>query len=208
MQREPGKGRGRREQNDSTGRWERHKLEVHRLLLFRHLQLGSSAVGPGCSVRSAGCRRGCSPVRVMTIFKNREEMWQDRRARAFDATALASGSSFFMSFPDPGIYRGERNRKRPWPMVYGHSEAAVTRVTLSSCALAIAVDTFSFLPTTSVQASSRPAAESCLSRAGTAPTGRTALFALSGCFPATLTVTFEHVLEGLLQPHLVLCPQA
>lgn len=73
-------------------------------------------------------------------------------------------------------------------MVYGHSETAVIGVTLSTCTLAIADRVFLFLPAVTVQASGTLGAKSCLSVAGTALTGRTALFALSRYFSATLTV--------------------
>lgn len=65
-------------------------------------------------------------------------------------------------------------------MVYGHSEAAVIGVALSTCTLAIADRVLSFLPALG--------AESCLGVAGTALTGRTALFALLRYLSATLTV--------------------
>lgn len=86
------------------------------------------------------------------------------------------------------IYRGEKTRKTSWLMVYGHSEAAVIGVALSSCTLAIADRVFSFLPTVTVQASGTLGAESCLGVAATALTGRTALFVLSRYLSATLTV--------------------
>lgn len=73
-------------------------------------------------------------------------------------------------------------------MVYGHSEAAVIGVALSTCTLAIADRVFSFLPAGTVQASGTLGAESCLGVAGTALTGRTALFALLRYLSATLTV--------------------
>jgi len=106
------------------------------------------------------------------------------------------------------IYRGGKNRKTSWPMVYGHSETAVIGVTLSTCAFAIADRMFSCPPTVTVQASSTLSAESCLGVAGTALTGRAALFGPCFCvFLQRSQLTFEHILEGVLQPHLSLCPQ-
>lgn len=94
---------------------------------------------------------------------------------------------YFISLPCD-LRRGKKTRKTSWLMVYGHSETAVIGVTLSTCAFAIADRMFSFPPATTVQASGMLGAESCLGAAGPAPTGRTALFALSRYFSAILTV--------------------
>lgn len=89
-------------------------------------------------------------------------------------------------------------KKPSWLMAYGHSETAVIEVTPSTQTFAVARSVFSFPPPVTVQGAAK--AQPALPQPG-----ELHCLPFHDVFLLRSQLTFEHILEGVLLPHLILC---